>query len=891
MTAREDLRRRRVEVMLEAGSLLRTWRETHRIQQQDLAALACVSPTVVRRIEKGDYESPPPQSLLAALGRQQGPVRELKELARDYERLQGEQKRIDKLLTRKTLPDTVELFTSADGRTVLAGLKPAALPRAPSLFVGRHREMDALDQLLDHHRLVTVVGPGGIGKTALCLRFAATRSAAPSGPWFADLSQLRPGEPVLPLLARLILDEDGGGGDVGDPDEVTARFGAVFGRMPALLIFDNCEHVLTEAAEAVSRLLDVCPGIRVMATSREPMHLPDESVMTVGPLPVTGGKTLEDGLSAAPPGDAVELFTRLLARARGEQAAPRTPDAAVVTLCRQLDGIPLCLELAAARARTMPLNDIAESMGRGLAILSGGRRDLPRHQAITATIGWSWDLLPGDEQRALSRLAVLTVPFTFRCGAEIASEDLHAGESIVAALADKSLLSQEAADPDEGRFRILSVVRNFAVARLSAADRQDAIRNLMSWALRMTQIDEVAVQQPDVVERLDAAFPLIREALELSEDAPADQVRLALAIWQYWHVRSSSSYGGKFLAKAYDENVALSPRERGRALGALANLRGYQGDMAGSIEASKKSIEIRREIGDPTQLRYGLINLLGTSLQARRLLDAERCLSEIDEIPGEIEPSAQADLNVMRATFYVHHGDTRQAMQLLEDACELYAREKLELGLGACLQIMSLAHRVAGDFEASLQAAVKARELIGQAFGPAFEGELTVIAAAAYQALGKQEDVLIVLDGAPADEHVRPSTRAHALALRAMAASAAAPSAAATFLIPHVKLFASHAEGVNLAIYLVMAVQEIAYQSGEYQRAARLLGLHDRLSRETGEVDPGPPFPDSWSRLKNHLGEPELPELIADGAKVEPDQAVDLAAGILSDLAAREALG
>ena len=146
--------------------------------------------------------------------------------------------------------------------------------------------------------------------------------------------------------------------------------------------------------------------------------------MTVGPLPVADRDPL-DSPPASQSGGAVELFIGLLSQARGgETELSSGQAAAVVELCRALDGIPLCIELAAARARTLSVSDIAASVERGLAILSGGRREVPRHQAIEATISWSWNLLEPDEQRALSRLAILTAPFTFRCGATVAHEEL-----------------------------------------------------------------------------------------------------------------------------------------------------------------------------------------------------------------------------------------------------------------------------------------------------------------------------------------------------------------------------------------------------------------------------------------------------------------------------------
>ena len=220
----------------------------------------------------------------------------------------------------------------------------------------------------------------------------------------------------------------------------SARLGAVLADTPALIILDNCEHVIASAATAIMRILSACPGVRILATSREPLHLPDEWVMTVEPLPVAKPRRGWDPSPATPS----NCSSACSGQARGEE--PELSSGQVIEvaeLCNALDGIPLCIELAAARARTLPVSDIAASVRRGLAILSGGRREVPRHQAIEATISWSWNLLEPDEQRALSRLAILTAPFTFRCGAIVAHEEIERGERLVAALADKSLVSRE----------------------------------------------------------------------------------------------------------------------------------------------------------------------------------------------------------------------------------------------------------------------------------------------------------------------------------------------------------------------------------------------------------------------------------------------------------------
>ena len=875
LAARDGIRRERVAVMTRMGRELHGWRARSGIKQQDLAAEGCVSATVVRRIEKGDYESAPPGSLITAVGRLGGPSGELQELVQAFQALQTKQRYTDKLLAHKIVPDSEGW--PGERALLAAELRPAVLPRSPSLFVGRRQELSALARRLDRQRLVTVVGPGGIGKTALCLRFAESHPLRLAGPWFADLSRVRADEPLLPVLASLILDEVDAD---ADDDESVARLGAVLAKTPALIILDNCEHVVALAAAAVTRVLSACPGVRILATSREPLHLPDESVMTVEPLPVGPLGNSQQAES----GDAVELFIRLLSRARGDEAElTATQAAAAVELCRALDGIPLCIELAAARARTLPVSDIAASVSRGLAILSGGRREVPRHRAIEAAISWSWNLLEPDEQRALSRLAILTAPFTFRCGARVAHDDLDSGERLVATLADKSLVSRETNEAGDARFKILGVVRNFAVRHLSPADQRQATRQLMSWALELFRPNETSFQQAEAIERLDAEFPLVRIALERSEGSPADQVRLAVAIWPYLHIRSLSAYGCRFLAQAREEDTQLTLAERGRALGILANLLGYQGHYAESIGAAQRSVEVRRALGDPAQLRHGLLILLGCLIETRRFGEADPCLAEIAAIPGHVELSTLGDLTVRQGVLYLQRGDPQRAIRLLTEAARCFSIERMTLAHGFCLGYLSVAQRRAGDLDASLRTALQAWELLGSTFGPSCEAEVTVGLAAAYLALGRREDALAALDAVPTGEQIRPQTRVHSLVLRAMAASAAAPSAAAAFLLSHAGEFAGGHD--ELTMLLIRATQEIAYRSGAYENAALLLGVLIRSGPDTQDVEVGLPAFES-SRLQRHLSHSVLEVLIADGFNTDPGAAFGLAVTALTELAA-----
>src|SRR5262249_6580444 len=336
------------------------------------------------------------------------------------------------------------------------------------------------------------------------------------------------------------------------------------------------------------------------------------------------------------------------------------------------------------------------------------------------------------------------------------------------------------------------------------------VRQLMSWALDIAQLNQTDSLQAEAIERLDVEFPLMRIALEASEESSADQVRLAAAIWQYWHIRSLSAYGCRFLARAAGESTPLTLAERGRALGILANLLAYQDHYAMAIDAAQRGVEARRALGDPNQLRHGLLILAGCLIETRRFDEAAPCLDEIAAIPGSIELSTSGDLNVRQGVLCLQRGDPHRAIQLLTEAARCFSIERMTLAHGFCLTYLSVAQRRAGDLDASLQIALEARGILGNTFGPSCEAEVAVGLAAAYLALGRHEDALVELEAMPVGEQIRPQTRIHSLVLRAMAASAAAPSAAAAFLLSQASEFAGgHEEQTML---LVRAAQEIAYR-------------------------------------------------------------------------------
>jgi predicted ATPase/DNA-binding SARP family transcriptional activator len=355
---------------------------------------------------------------------------------------------------------------------VLRGdLRMAARParrgslRAPlTSFVGRDTERARLDRQLAGSRLVTLVGPGGVGKT----RLAATvgggwARSSPGGVWLAGLDAATPAAGVAPAVLAAVT-----GQPSSPPCEPLARLVELLGNGPALLVLDNCEHLPQATAEFADELLGSCPELRILATSREPLGLIGETLCTVPPLDAPPpGATAAEALRYP----AVRLFADRAAAVRdGFEVDARTV-ARVVEICRRLDGLPLAIELAAARLRTLPLARIVAGLDDRFRLLSrGSPAAAPRHRSLGAAVAWSWDLLGREELILARRLAVFPDGFTARAAEEVCAGGLLAAPAVadlLDRLAGRSLLQVD--DGDLPRYRMLETVRAYAWERLCAA--------------------------------------------------------------------------------------------------------------------------------------------------------------------------------------------------------------------------------------------------------------------------------------------------------------------------------------------------------------------------------------------------------------------------------------
>ena len=371
----------------------------------------------------------------------------------------------------------------------------AGLPASGTTFVGRGAERAAVLAAIEEARLVTLLGPGGVGKTRLAAVVAEDAVALlPSGGAFVDLVPVRDGFVARAVATALGVTE-------GSHQPLTEAVAARLGTRRSLLVLDNCEHVIDEAAEFAERILAACPATRVLVTSRERLGVPGERSVPISPLPLGS--------------DAERLFyDRALAADPQFVAEP----GAIAELCARLDGLPLAIELAAARGASLGASGLLAALEDALRLLSGARGGDERHRFLCAVLTWSYDLLGEEEQTLFRRLGVFVGAFDIDAAAAVGG-DRPGVADLLGRLADKSLVVHLRGRVS--RWRLLETVRAFTLAQMSAAGEEDKTKErLLGWAVDAASAAEGRLSDPAWREDFDAMAADLRAALTAS-DGPA----------------------------------------------------------------------------------------------------------------------------------------------------------------------------------------------------------------------------------------------------------------------------------------------------------------------------------------------------------------------------------
>jgi non-specific serine/threonine protein kinase len=569
--------------------------------------------------------------------------------------------------------------------TVENSRPPGNLPAPLSTFIGRQSEIAAVKQLLAEYRLLTLTGPGGCGKTRLALRVGSELDGSyPDGVWLVELASLTD-EALVPQEVAAALGVRGRGGQA-IVDTLLAHLRA----RTALLILDNCEHLIGAAASLAATLLAICPNIRLLATSREPLGVPGEAVWAVPPLALPQrqpwrGPAGEAMLTVFERSEAIQLF---VARARAASPAfALTPQNApwVAEICIRLDGLPLAIELAAVRTRALSARQIVERLDDRFVLLAGWARAIPpRHQALEATLDWSYALLTEAEQVVLRRLAVFAWGWTLEAAESVVSgEPVAPAEvlNVLSNLVDKSLVVVESSS---GRryYRFLETIRQYAQRKLAAAGEVEMTRDrhldyFLHWA-EAGAPHLFAADQSEWLERFDAEHDNLCVALDWSQAAAgrgARGLRLAAACGRFWRLHGYLSEGRERLAAALN-GAEAQERTAARAWALLwaARLAYLQSDYPGAGPPAAEALAIFRELGSPA--RKGVAEALDT------LGELATEVGDYAAAPGMFEEA----LAIFRA-LGEDHGTADMLMQLGWAAMRVGAYERADALLNESLSI------------------------------------------------------------------------------------------------------------------------------------------------------------------------------------------------------------
>jgi len=655
------------------------------------------------------------------------------------------------------------------------------LPAEATSFVGRRRELAELKKKLAGARLVTLVGPGGVGKSRLGLRAATDLGRRfAGGAWWVELAELR--EPTLvanAVLAALDLRDQAG------TEPLMLLLSHLRDRQ-LLLVLDNCEHLLDAAAGVATEIVRTAPGVRVIATSREPLSAPGEHVLPVPPLDLPSTDAAEP-LGRLRQNEAVMLFVERAVAASGAFELTAANRGSVADLCRRLDGLPLAIELAAVRTRILTVEQILGRMSDRFGLLTGGGpAALPRHKTLEVAIDWSHELLSAAEQSLLRRLCVFAGRFTLEDVEGVCTGDeVPADEALelLSSLVDKSLVIKEDAR-GVACHRLHETMREYAARKLQGADEQEEVLErctvyYVSTAQRMSP--EARFRLPEWLAWMDLEIDNIRAILRrcLDESDSARGIQLATSLSWFWITRGTTE-GVRWL----DLLLASGPGYP-ETLGWSYFIRGFlavlQGDWVAAMPALESAIRASRAAAQPVQLANSLAmasiaeSMAGDSESAMRLLaQADSLAAELDDVPAKV------GVLQARALSALFQGDaatlklvSTEGARLSRQVGDLYALHMMNLNLGGAALLSGDLEESKERYRESLRIAHRIDDRIGQYYLLAALGHHAAVAGqakVAAQLLGASDKIRIGAGATPMPAMSPIITQAREVATAALGA-------------------------------------------------------------------------------------------------------------------------
>jgi predicted ATPase/class 3 adenylate cyclase/DNA-binding CsgD family transcriptional regulator len=581
--------------------------------------------------------------------------------------------------------------------------RPNNLPVQFTRLIGREQEVAAVQHLLQREsvHLVTLTGPGGTGKTRLGVQVTAESSDLfPDGVYFVNLAPISDAEFVVPAIAQTL-----GIREVAD-QSLPERLQEELQQKQVLLLLDNFEQVVSAALQ-VTDLLVACPKLKVLVTSREVLHVRAEHEFAVPPLALPDPTHLPE-LAALSHYAAVALFLQRAQVVKPEFQVTAANAPTIAEICVRLDGLPLAIELAAARVKLFPPQALLARLNQRLQVLTSGARDAPaRQQSLRNTIAWSYDLLHAEEQRLFQRLSVFVGGCTMQTIKALGvalDKSSGAGWLLdrVASLIDKSLLQQTQQEGDEPRLVMLETIREYGLEALTASGEMDVTRHAhATYYLRLAEEAEPELaltgqltgqRQVMWLEQLEREHENLRAALQWSvEQGEAGQsmemaLRLGAALEDFWVIRGHDTEGRTFLERALAGSEGVTPAVRAKALGTVGRLALDQGDTDRGEVVCEQSLALYRELGDTAGIALSLYRL-GVVAWTRNNLTVSRSLTEKALALGrEMGDKGCIARSLNRLAFIAdQQGEYTRGRALCEESLALYRERESKIGIVASL--------------------------------------------------------------------------------------------------------------------------------------------------------------------------------------------------------------
>jgi predicted ATPase/class 3 adenylate cyclase len=764
------------------------------------------------------------------------------------------------------------------------------LPVELTSFVGREREIAEVESLLVGTRLLTLTGVGGAGKTRLSQHVAAGLvESFQDGVWLVALAPLSD-EALVPqaVAAAFGLRED-------PPRSLVETLADYLAAKTLLILLDNCEHLVEATARLAESLLRAAPGVRILATSREPLRIAGETVWSVPPLSLP--KEDEEVTSASPSRtEAVLLFVNRATAAEPRFGLRAENASAVAELCRRLDGIPLALELAAARVATLSVQQIAERLDDRFRLLTGGDRSaLPHHQTLSSTIDWSYQLLEEPERICLQRLSVFAGGFTLEAAEAVCSGgdiDTRDVLDLLARLVLKSLVIAESGD-DSARYRLLETIRQYALDRLIDSRETEAVRHrhckfLLGLAESAPQWsgagEEVWTQ------RMEADNDNLRAALEWSEYAQTAHeahLRLVASAWRFWEVCGYHTEGRGWLDRAVAASTEAVAPLRAKLLMGAGALAGWLSDFPQALRCHEQSLALYRELGDEANVALSLSYLgvpagaQGDYREATRLFEESLLHARA---AGDKALIACQLVDLANMALVGRNVSGARAME--EEGLALAREAGSKWILAFALETLARTAALQGDYDVARRAVEEGSAVAQELADPQTRADVLFAAGnLAYlegdlSAAGTHYDEAIALRR----ERGARQRLARELLSRSLVALRQGDLEAAVAL-PDEAIELAREVGDKGGVVLCLAgLGAAAAATGDPERAARLLGAAKAL----GDLIGGLLHPvdereyEEWvSKVRTELGEERFADLWVDGQNAAIHPAVDDGDGIL----------